>query len=129
MTGLKVTYGGVPRDGYSGAGTSLSAWGPIARDGADVRLLTEVLLGRDLPAEDGAALRVGIVRAPFWDDVDPAVAAACQAGLDAAGWTVSEIALPHVELAAAAGMVPHSPSSEARLRHPCSPMQIRSSRH
>ena len=105
VTGLKVTYGGVPRDGYTGGGTSLSAWGPIARDAGDVRLLSEVLLDRELPAGEGAGLRVGIVRGPLWDDVVPDVADACRQGLTAAGWRVSEVALELIEYAPAAGTV------------------------
>jgi Asp-tRNA(Asn)/Glu-tRNA(Gln) amidotransferase A subunit family amidase len=105
VTGLKLTYGGVPRDGYSGAGTSLSAWGPIARDGADVRLLSEVLLARELPSHSGTGLRVGIVRGPMWDDIAPSVADACRQGLEAAAWRVSELSLDLIELAPAAGAV------------------------
>jgi aspartyl-tRNA(Asn)/glutamyl-tRNA(Gln) amidotransferase subunit A len=103
--GLKLSYGGVPRGGYTGAATSLSAWGPIARDAGDVRLLAEALLARRLPAGDGAALRVGIVPAPYWDDCDPEVAAACQAALTIAGWTVREVELPGAAHAVAAFML------------------------
>jgi Asp-tRNA(Asn)/Glu-tRNA(Gln) amidotransferase A subunit family amidase len=105
VTGLKVTYGGVPRDGYTGAGTSLSAWGPIARDAADVRLLSEVLLDRELTPRGGASLRVGIVRGALWEDVVPSVADACRQGLEAAGWPVREIAVDLIEHAPAAGTV------------------------
>ncbi len=105
VTGLKFTYGGVPRDGYTGAGTSLSAWGPIARDSADVRMLSEVLLNRALPSQDGAGLRVGIVRGALWEDVAPSVADACRQGLKAAGWPIREVAVELIEHAPAAGTV------------------------
>ncbi len=105
VTGLKLTYGGVPRDGYTGAATSLSAWGAIARDADDTRLLTEALLASELPASDAAALRVGVVRSPYWDDCDPQVAARCQELLDVSGWTVREIDLATAPVAQAAGLV------------------------
>lgn len=105
VTGLKVTYGGVPRDGYTGAGTSLSAWGPIARDAGDLRLLSEVLLDRGLPAGGGAGLRVGVVRGALWDDVAAGVAGACRDALKAAGWPVKEVEVDLVEHAHAAGTV------------------------
>ncbi len=105
VTGLKLTYGGVPRDGYTGALTSLSAWGAIARDAADTRLLTGVLLDRPLERGAGDRLRVGVVRAPYWDDCDPAVSASCEQALAAAGWELEELELSAGELVQAAGMV------------------------
>lgn len=105
VTGLKLTYGGVPRDGYTGAGTSLSAWGAVARDAAGVRALSAALLARDLPEGDGSALRVGIVRDPFFEDADPEVAASCLAALETSGWEVAELELPSLALAQAAGTV------------------------
>ena len=105
VVGLKLTYGGVPRDGYTGAFTSLSAWGAIARDAADTRLLTEVLLGRRLERGDGGRLRIGIVRAPYWDDCDPAVVASCEQALGAAGWELEDLELSAGDLVQAAGMV------------------------
>jgi len=71
----------------------------------DVRLLAEALLARRLPAGDGAALRVGIVRTPYWDDCDPEVAASCQAALTIVGWTASEVDLPGTAHAFAAFML------------------------
>jgi len=105
VVGLKLTYGGVPRDGYTGAATSLSAWGALARDGADTRLLTEVLLGRPLERSGGAGLRVGIVRAPYWDDCDPAVVTSCEQAIAAAGWATEDIELSAGDLLPAAGIV------------------------
>jgi Asp-tRNA(Asn)/Glu-tRNA(Gln) amidotransferase A subunit family amidase len=105
VVGLKVTYRSVPYDGYFGMGTTFSAPGAFGRDGADVRLLTEALLGRPLPPADGASLRVGIVRQPFWDDTDPAVGTACRAALSAAGWPTDEVVVDHLELAGTAASV------------------------
>lgn len=105
VVGLKLTYGGVPRDGYTGAVTSLSAWGALARDADDTRLLTEALLDRELPHGDGSRLRVGLVRTPYWDDCDPAVSAACEAALDASGWECRDLELSGGEHVQTAGIV------------------------
>jgi Asp-tRNA(Asn)/Glu-tRNA(Gln) amidotransferase A subunit family amidase len=104
VVGLKVTYRSVPYDGYFGMGTTFSAPGVFGRDAADTRLLASALLGRPLAAGDGRALRVGVVRDPFWTDVDPEVAAACESALTATGWAVEEVDIAHLELAGAAAM-------------------------
>lgn len=104
VLGLKVTYGAVPYDGYSGANSSLSAPGVFARDSVDARLLTEALLARRLPAGDGGSLRIGIVRTPFWEDLDIEVAATCEAALSAFA-DVRELALETAVLATPAGAV------------------------
>jgi Asp-tRNA(Asn)/Glu-tRNA(Gln) amidotransferase A subunit family amidase len=66
VVGLKVTFGSLPYDGYTGANSSMSAPGAFGRDAADVRLLTEALLARPLAraAENPSPLRVGVVRQP-----------------------------------------------------------------
>ncbi|HEX8741573.1 MAG TPA: amidase [Thermoleophilaceae bacterium] len=93
ITGLKLTNNAVPREGHVHAHSSLSAFGPLCRDAADARLLGSALLGRDLAAGDGSRLRVGLVRDPFWADLDPDVERACTEALEAAGWEVDEISL------------------------------------
>jgi Asp-tRNA(Asn)/Glu-tRNA(Gln) amidotransferase A subunit family amidase len=105
VVGLKVGYRSLPYDGYAGANSTLSGPGAFGRDTADARLLLEALLARPLPAGDGAALRVGIVRRPFWEDVDPEVGSACRDALDAAGFAQADLELPFAELAAPAGAV------------------------
>ena len=70
VVGLKLTYGALPYDGYPGANSTLSSPGVFGRDSGDARLMAEALLARRLSASDGGSLRVGIVAAPFWDDVD-----------------------------------------------------------
>jgi aspartyl-tRNA(Asn)/glutamyl-tRNA(Gln) amidotransferase subunit A len=105
VVGLKFTFGAMPYDGYSGANSTLSSPGAFGRDSADTRLLAEALLARPLPRGDGAALRVGLVRTPYWDDIDPAVEAACHAALELAGFAVRDIPIAFAELAAAAGGV------------------------
>jgi Asp-tRNA(Asn)/Glu-tRNA(Gln) amidotransferase A subunit family amidase len=103
VVGLKVTYGALPYDGYTGANSTLSGPGAFGRDAADARLLLEALLARPLPATDHGDLRVGVVRHPFWENVDPEVEAACRDAL--AGFAVRELELPFAELAAPAGAV------------------------
>jgi aspartyl-tRNA(Asn)/glutamyl-tRNA(Gln) amidotransferase subunit A len=105
VVGLKVAYRSLPYDGYAGANSTLSGPGAFGRDAADARLLLEALLARPLPAGDGAALRVGIVRRPFWEDIHPEVESACRDALDAAGFARADVELPFAELAAPAGAV------------------------
>jgi aspartyl-tRNA(Asn)/glutamyl-tRNA(Gln) amidotransferase subunit A len=69
----------------------------MCRDAADARLLGEVLFSRVLAPGDGSTLRVGIVRAPFWADVDPEIEGACTDAIAAAGWAGEEIDLAGAE--------------------------------
>ncbi|HVT20368.1 MAG TPA: amidase [Mycobacteriales bacterium] len=103
VVGLKLTFGAVPYDGYSGANSTLSAPGVFGRDSADARLMAEALLARPVPRGDGAALRIGLVRSPFWADLDPEVDAACTAAVTRSGWVAEEIDIPYAELASPAG--------------------------
>ncbi len=105
VVGLKFTFGAIPYDGYSGANSTLSAPGVFGRDSADARLMAEAMLARSLPAGDGAALRIGVVRSPFWSDIDAEVEAACAGAIAASGWVVEDLDLPYAELAAPAGGV------------------------
>ena len=107
VVGLKVTYGALPYDGYTGANSTFSAPGAFARDAADARLLLEALWARELPAHkrsDGG-LRAGVVRSPYWEDIDAEVRAACESALAALGAAPVELELPFAELAAPAGAV------------------------
>jgi aspartyl-tRNA(Asn)/glutamyl-tRNA(Gln) amidotransferase subunit A len=97
VTGLKGTYGSTPRDGYTHGFSSLGTGGPLTRDAADARLFGEVLFNRLLPPGDGGSIKVGLVRQPFWEDVDPEVEQACRDAIDAAGWQTAEIALDGAE--------------------------------
>jgi Asp-tRNA(Asn)/Glu-tRNA(Gln) amidotransferase A subunit family amidase len=97
ITGLKGTFGADDKDGYTHAHSSMGAGGPMCRDAADSRLLGSVLFGRELAAADASGLRVGLVRAPFWEDVDAEVDAACRAALAATGWATAEPELPCAE--------------------------------
>jgi Asp-tRNA(Asn)/Glu-tRNA(Gln) amidotransferase A subunit family amidase len=102
VVGLKTTWGSVPREGYTGGVSTFSAAGAFGRDAGDTRLLAEVLADRPLPPGDGARLRCGLVRAPFWEDLDPQVEAGCREAIDAAGWELVELELDRVELCGAA---------------------------
>jgi Asp-tRNA(Asn)/Glu-tRNA(Gln) amidotransferase A subunit family amidase len=102
VTGLKGTYGATPAEGYTHRFSSLGTGGPLARDAADARLLGEVLFNRVLAPGDGAALKVGVVRSPFWENVDPEIASACEEALAAAGWATEDIALAGAEHSRAA---------------------------
>lgn len=105
LTGLKLTNNAVPREGHIHRHSALGATGPLCRDAADARLFGSVLLGRELPAGDGSGLRVGLVRDPYWQDIDPAVHQACESALEAAGWDLDEIALEGVAHALIATVV------------------------
>jgi Asp-tRNA(Asn)/Glu-tRNA(Gln) amidotransferase A subunit family amidase len=105
VVGLKVTYGELPYDGYTGANSTFSGPGAFGRDAGDARLLLEALLARPLPERDAAQLRVGVVRRPYWEDIDAHVEAACGEALRASGFAQAELELPLAELAAPAGAV------------------------
>jgi aspartyl-tRNA(Asn)/glutamyl-tRNA(Gln) amidotransferase subunit A len=74
----------------------------MCRDAADARLLGEVLFQRVLQPGGGAGICVGIVRDPFWTNIDPEVERACRDALDAAGWATEDIALAGAEHSRAA---------------------------
>jgi Asp-tRNA(Asn)/Glu-tRNA(Gln) amidotransferase A subunit family amidase len=93
ITGLKCTNDTFPRDGDVHRHSSVGAHGPMCRDAADARMFGEALLARELPAADGAGLRVGLVRDPYWGDLDPAVESACSDAIAAAGWEVEDVAI------------------------------------
>jgi aspartyl-tRNA(Asn)/glutamyl-tRNA(Gln) amidotransferase subunit A len=105
VVGLKLTFGGIPRDGYLGQNSQLSAPGTFGRDADDVRLLTEVVLRRPLPRGSGKSLRLGLVRTPYWENITPSVEAACESAIDAAGWARVDVAIDGTEHAQAAGAI------------------------
>jgi aspartyl-tRNA(Asn)/glutamyl-tRNA(Gln) amidotransferase subunit A len=99
VTGLKLTWGLVPSDGYTHAYSSMSAPGPLCRDTGDARLLAEALVGRPLEVRRAQRLRLGVVPG-FWEDVDPEIAALCQSAVDElreAGMAVTEVPLEGIE--------------------------------
>lgn len=115
-TGLKVTYGRVPKWGCVPLGYTLDSIGPMARSAWDCAAILNVIAGpdpRDVtvsnePAEDYLAgieggvrgLRVGVPTAYFFDHpmLDPEQKASTEAviaQLEALGAEVVEVDLPH----------------------------------
>jgi aspartyl-tRNA(Asn)/glutamyl-tRNA(Gln) amidotransferase subunit A len=117
ITGMKATYGRVPRHGVMPLSWTLDHAGPMARSAADVALMLGVVAGFDdrdpaslaapVPDWSGVAtagvegLRIGIH--PWFSEVaHPDVLAAqrsCLAVLTEAGASVVEVDLPHIALA------------------------------
>jgi Asp-tRNA(Asn)/Glu-tRNA(Gln) amidotransferase A subunit family amidase len=107
VTGIKPTFGAVPVDGNIHGYLDLDALGPFGRDSDDARILLEALMGAELAPDNAGGLSVGIPRF-FWDDVDPEVAQACDAALDAAGWQRRDVDIDgqeHVRIATALNLV------------------------
>jgi aspartyl-tRNA(Asn)/glutamyl-tRNA(Gln) amidotransferase subunit A len=119
-TGLKVTFGRVPKFGCVPLGYSLDSIGPMARTAWDCAALLRVMAGydardptaADMPVADYTAalvgdirgLRVGVPLPYFFDasELDAEVKAAVLLGIEALkqlGAVVREIALPHAEVA------------------------------
>ncbi len=119
-TGLKVTYGRVPKWGCVPLGYSLDSIGPMARSAYDCGAILNVIAGHDPrdptastePTEDYlegvdagvAGLRIGVPRAYFFDheDLDQEVAAAAEAVIETLaglGAEVVEVDLPHSDIA------------------------------
>ncbi len=99
VTGLKLTWGLVPPEGYTHGFASLGAPGPMCRDAADARLLAEALVGRPLEQTRATNLRLGVVRT-YWEDVDAEVAERCDAAigrLRESGMEVTEVQLEGIE--------------------------------
>jgi aspartyl-tRNA(Asn)/glutamyl-tRNA(Gln) amidotransferase subunit A len=142
VTGLKPTWGGVPRTGAMPLCHSLDTIGPLARSAEDCARLLALIAGPDghdplvqQPVPDAESLlrapagglRLGVARA-FIDAAEPAVAAAMNEALQcfrALGVTLVEVPsavfdLPHLDaLSAHAMLVLQAESSAqhaARLR-------------
>lgn len=97
ITGLKATYGRVPRHGVMGLSWTLDHAGPMARTAEDVALMLEAIAGFDerdpqcfdvavpsyAAALDGdvRGVTVGVPTTWFFDRVHPDVAAGCDAAL------------------------------------------------
>jgi aspartyl-tRNA(Asn)/glutamyl-tRNA(Gln) amidotransferase subunit A len=99
VTGLKLTWGTIPRDGYTHGYASMGEAGPLCRDAADARLLAGAMVGHPLGARRASGLVIGVAPA-LWQDLDPEVEQACHAALDAlveAGCTLREVTLAGLE--------------------------------
>jgi aspartyl-tRNA(Asn)/glutamyl-tRNA(Gln) amidotransferase subunit A len=125
-TGLKTTYGLVPKNGVAPLGYSLDSVGPMARSAADCAALLQVIAGhdrgdpstprRDVPGYADeltgsvAGLRVGVPRPYFYDhpELDDEVRAAVLAAVDVLrglGAEVVDTAVPHAKEAKDACMI------------------------
>jgi aspartyl-tRNA(Asn)/glutamyl-tRNA(Gln) amidotransferase subunit A len=119
-TGLKVTFGRVPKNGVAPLGYTLDSVGPMARSAHDCALMLEVMAGYD-PGDPFAAqvevgkyatmltgdvrgLRIGLPIPYFFDspEVTEEVSAAVFAAVDAlkgAGAEVAEVVVPYAKQA------------------------------
>jgi aspartyl-tRNA(Asn)/glutamyl-tRNA(Gln) amidotransferase subunit A len=107
LTGLKPTFGRAAMDGHHMAAYSTTiVSGPLCLDAADCRLLGSVLCGEELAAGEAGGLRIGVIRDPVSEDVEPAVRAACAEAIEAlreaTGGEIVEIELADLEASALA---------------------------
>ncbi len=136
ISGLKVTFGRVPKWGCVPLGYTLDTIGPMARSARDCALILGVIAGHDArdatsidaPVNDyvgfldgnASGLRVGVPAEYFFthEALDPEVKSAVErslAELEAAGAEVREVTLPHASLAREANSI--IMSSEAFAYH------------
>jgi aspartyl-tRNA(Asn)/glutamyl-tRNA(Gln) amidotransferase subunit A len=116
IAGIKPTYGRVSKQGVAVLSWSLDTTGPMARTVKDLALMLRVIAGHDpldettvrVPVPDYAAaltgdirgLRIGVPRNYFFEDIQPAVAAAVRAALEtleSQGASLVEVAIPDAE--------------------------------
>ncbi|HYO83416.1 MAG TPA: amidase [Bryobacteraceae bacterium] len=78
VTGLKPTYGVVSTEGVAPLAWSLDHVGPMCRTAGDTGIMLEALAGRPVPylAVNVRALRMGVPRTLFYEELDPEVARA-----------------------------------------------------
>jgi aspartyl-tRNA(Asn)/glutamyl-tRNA(Gln) amidotransferase subunit A len=99
--GFKPTYGSIPLDGVIPLGWSLDHAGPLARTVEDARLLFEVMAGRRVKSSPApAGLRLGLIRGPLLDRVEPGVAETVEVAayaLGRAGLRLTEVHIPELE--------------------------------
>ena len=117
VSGIKPTFGRVPRDGVFGVSWTLDHVGPMARTVEDLGLVLGVIAGgcdadpyastRPMPdygrlAESIQGTRVGVVDGWLAEDCLPGVTAAVSGALgrlEQLGCTVEPVSFPHAELA------------------------------
>ena len=126
-TGLKVTFGRVPKSGVVPLGYSLDSVGPMARSAYDCALLLQVMAGHDPTDPDAASapvdadyaaaldgsvegISIGVPEPYFFDadGLDPEVRDGVLAAVDVlagAGAAVSGTAVPYAEEAKNANML------------------------
>ncbi|HHC73983.1 MAG TPA: Asp-tRNA(Asn)/Glu-tRNA(Gln) amidotransferase subunit GatA [Thiothrix sp.] len=121
ITGLKPTYGRVSRYGMIAFASSLDQGGPMTQSAEDAALVLQTIAGvdaKDSTSADQAVpdysaqldhslkgLRIGLPKAFFDDGLDQAVARSIEQAIavyEKLGATVTDIDLPHANLAVAA---------------------------
>jgi aspartyl-tRNA(Asn)/glutamyl-tRNA(Gln) amidotransferase subunit A len=108
--GLKPTFGAIPLDGTIPLGWSLDHAGPLARTVEDAGLLLDVLSGKAAPARrvSTRGLRVGVLRGPLVQNVQPGVARQLEAAAGALrrrGLRLREVRIPELEWTVATQLV------------------------
>jgi len=101
ITGYKPTYGAVPLDGAAPLAWSLDHAGPMTRTARDAALLHGVLRGRPVTFDPAKNLRIGIVRAPYWEGLASEVERALNAAvktLQSVCRDVRDVRLPELAL-------------------------------
>ena len=116
ITGLKTSYGRVSNRGIIPFNWSLDTVGPLARSATDAAILLQALAGYDrldassddhpVPdyqreiARSVRGLRIGIVRRPYFDELNPELAPAIYQALreiTAIAHQVRDVSLPYVD--------------------------------
>jgi Asp-tRNA(Asn)/Glu-tRNA(Gln) amidotransferase A subunit family amidase len=119
LTGLKPTFGRSAMEGHHIPNTETIVSGPLCRDAADARLLASVMFGEELPADEPGALRIGVVRDPYWIDTTDGVREASEAALEAlreaVGGEVTEVKLPDQDLILPAALLVAQSEEAGRL--------------
>jgi aspartyl-tRNA(Asn)/glutamyl-tRNA(Gln) amidotransferase subunit A len=110
--GLKPTFGAIPLEGAFPLGWSLDHAGPLTRTVADAGLLLDVLTGMDAGRRARRAstrgLRVGVLRGPIAQKVQPRITQqvdAAAAALRRRGLRVREVTIPEMEWTVATQLV------------------------
>jgi len=102
VVGYKPTFGDFPLFGVREHARSFDTLSLIARSVEDVELFRAVLLkerNEPAPAADGATLRIGFCRTPYWDQAEESTQRMLEdaaSKLAAAGAKVSEAELPPI---------------------------------
>jgi aspartyl-tRNA(Asn)/glutamyl-tRNA(Gln) amidotransferase subunit A len=113
ITGLKPTYGAVSTDGAAPLAWSLDHVGPMCRTARDAAVMLGALTGTPLrlAGVNVKALRVGVPRAVFYDDLDPEMAAAVASATKTLGGLTAgarDVVLPVLPTATDAPIFPET---------------------
>jgi aspartyl-tRNA(Asn)/glutamyl-tRNA(Gln) amidotransferase subunit A len=81
ITGYKPTYGRIPADGVAPLAWTLDHVGPMTRTARDAALLHGVLAEQPVSLSAVKNLRLGVVREPYWQQIDPEVERALETAI------------------------------------------------